>query len=153
MHEKLGNMVVWRRFSGVATFFLHAIDDFLQSNAKVSLKELQLLIQLRSGGGTLRMMDLASRLRITKAGITKMVGRLEQQDLVQRQVSETDRRVKYVTLTDGGLERLAGTAPKMTKWLHAHFLDVFDEAELKMLNTAMLKLIDVNDMADPADRN
>jgi DNA-binding MarR family transcriptional regulator len=82
MHEKLGKMVVWRRFSGVATFFLHAIDDFLQSNAKVSLKELQLLIQLRSGGGTLRMMDLASRLRITKAGITKMVGRLEQQDLV-----------------------------------------------------------------------
>jgi hypothetical protein len=41
----------------------------------------------------------------------------------------------------------------MTKWLHAHFLGVFDEAELNMLNTAMLKLIEVNDMADPADRN
>ena len=77
-------MVVWRRFSGVASFFRNSIDGFLREHVDLSLTEVQLLIQIRSSGDSVRMVDLAKALRISKAGITKMVGRLEEQGPVRR---------------------------------------------------------------------
>ena len=145
-------MVVWRRFSGVASFFRNSIDDFLREHVDLSLSEVQLLIQLRSAGGSARMVDLAQALRISKAGITKMVGRLEEQGHVRRKASAEDGRVKNVSLTSKGAIRLKGTRPQLSRWLNQHFTDVFNDQELKMLNKAMLKLIEANQIEDPADQ-
>jgi len=152
MHEELGKLVVWRRFSGVATFFRNSIDDFLREHADLSLSEVQLMIQIRSAGGSTRMVDLAQGLRISKAGVTKMVGRLEAQGHVRRQASKEDARVRNVVLTSTGSARLKRTRPLIAKWLHEHFIDVLSERELATLNRAMLKLIKVNQLDDPALR-
>ena len=37
-------------------------------------------------------------------------------------------------------------------WLKQHFTDVFNDQELKTLNKAMLKLIEANQIQDPADQ-
>jgi len=150
MHKELGKLGVWRRFSGVATFFRHSIDDHLRERFDVSLSEIQLMIQIRSAGGSIRMVDIADALRISKAGITKMVGRLEQQGHVRRQPSTEDGRVKNVTLTTKGANRLSKTRPVLSKWLNEHFTEVLTDQELKALNKAMLKLIDANEIEDPA---
>ena len=152
MHKELGKMVVWRRFSGVASFFRNSIDDFLREHVDLSLSEVQLLIQIRSAEGSVRMVDLAQALRISKAGITKMVGRLEEQGHVRRKTSAEDGRVRNVVLTSKGANRLKGTRPQLSQWLNQHFTDVFNDQELKTLNKAMLKLIEANQMEDPADQ-
>ena len=151
MHKELGKLVVWRRFSGVATFFRNSIDDHLRENFDLSLSEIQLMIQIRAAGGSMRMVDIAAALRISKAGITKMVDRLEQQGHVRRKPSPEDGRVKNVTLTTKGANRLSKTRPVLSKWLNEHFTDVFSDQELKMLNKALLKRIDANEIEDPAD--
>jgi DNA-binding MarR family transcriptional regulator len=151
MHKELGKLVVWRRFSGVATYFRNAIDDNLREHANLSLSEVQLMIQIRSAGESVRMIDLAKALRISKAGITKMVGRLEEQGLVRRKASSTDGRVRNVILTPRGAKQLKGTRPLISKWLNQNFTDVFNDQELKTLNKLMLKLIEANEFGDPAD--
>ena len=151
MHKELGKMVVWRRFSGVASFFRNSIDDFLREHVDLSLSEVQLLIQIRSAGGSVRMVDLALALKISKAGITKMVGRLEDQGHVRRKTSAEDGRVRHVVLTARGANRLKGTRPQLSQWLNQHFTDIFTDQELKTLNKAMLKLIEANQIEDPAD--
>ena len=152
MHKELGKLVVWRRFSGVATFFRNSIDDLLRERVDLSLSELMLLIQIRSAGGSIRMVDIAQALRISKAGITKMVGRLEAQGHVRRKASAEDGRVRNVVLTTKGANRLKKSRPLLSPWLNQHFTDVFSDQELKTLNKAMLKLIDANQMQDPADQ-
>ena len=152
MHRKLGKMVVWRRFSGVANFFRNSIDTHLRENFDLSLAEIQLMIQIRSAGGSVRMMDIAQALSISKAGITKMVGRLEEQGHVRRKASAEDGRVRNVLLTSKGATRLKETRPQLSRWLNQHFTDVFNDQELKTLNKAMLKLIEANDIADPAEQ-
>lgn len=146
-------MVVWRRFSGVALNLLNAIDGLLRQHEDLSLAELRLLLQLRSAGEPQRMVDLAEGLEITKAGATKMVGRLEQKGFLQRQACVRDGRAKQVELTESGAAALQASHPKLVRWLSRHFLDVFDEEELALLNRALLKLIVANQMDDPADRD
>lgn len=152
MHKELGKMVVWRRFSGVASFFRDSIDTFLRDHVDLSLSEVQLLIQIRSAGGSVRMMDIAKALNISKAGITKMVGRLEKQGHVRRKASAEDGRVRNVILTSRGANQLKETRPQLSRWLNQHFTDVFSDKELKTLNNAMLKLITANQIQDPADQ-
>ena len=152
MHKELGKMVVWRRFSGVASFFRNSIDDHLREQVDISLSEVQLMIQIRAAGDAVRMVDLARALRISKAGITKMVGRLEEQGYVRRKTSATDGRAKNVALTTKGANRLKSTRPLLSKWLNQHFTDVFTDQELKALNKAMLKLIAANQIPDPANQ-
>lgn len=152
MHKELGKMVVWRRFSGVATYFRESIDSHLREHVDLSLSEVQLMIQIRSAGGSIRMMDIAQALKISKAGITKMAGRLEKQGHVRRKASAEDGRVKNVILTSKGANRLSETRPQLSRWLNQHFTDVFSDQELKMLNRAMLKLIEANQIPDPANQ-
>ena len=152
MHKNLGKMVVWRRFSGVASFFRDSIDAHLRDQFDLSLTEIQLMIQIRAAGGSVRMMDIAQALNISKAGITKMVSRLEKQAYVRRKASAADGRVRNVFLTTKGATRLKETRPQLARWLNQHFTDVFSDQELKTLNKAMLKLIEANEIADPAER-
>ena len=98
------------------------------------------------------MMDIAQALRISKAGITKMVGRLEKQGHVRRNVSADDGRVRNVVLTSTGEDRLKECRPQLSRWLNRNFTDVFNDQELKTLNKAMLKLIEANQIQDPADQ-
>ena len=152
MHKELGKLVVWRRFSGVASFFRNSIDDHLRRHFDLSLSEIQLMIQIRSAGGSIRMVDIAQALRISKAGITKMVGRLEKQGFVRRKASPEDGRVKNVFLTAKGASQLKKTRPLLSGWLNEHFTDVFNDQELKALNKTMLKLIEANGIQDPANQ-
>ena len=151
MHETLENLVVWRRFSGVAAHFRDAVDAVLQEKVDLSLSELYLMIQVRSAGGRTKMGDLSDGLKITKAGITKMVDRLEAQGHVRRERAENDRRVRYITLTQKGARTMRSTRPKLQVWLEEHFLRPLSDSDLKAVNAAMLKIIAANGMEDPAE--
>jgi DNA-binding MarR family transcriptional regulator len=54
--------------------------------------------------GTIRMSELAKRLRMTQAGTTTVVDRLVELELVTRQRDVTDRRLIYLTATESGRE-------------------------------------------------
>ena len=61
--------------------------------------------------GPLRMSDLAAQLTLSRGGATRLIARMEDEGLVEREIPKTDRRATYARLTDKGVEALhAGQA-------------------------------------------
>jgi len=61
--------------------------------------------------GPLRMSDLASRLTLSRGGATRLVARMEDEGLVEREIPKSDRRATYARLTDKGVEALHRAKP------------------------------------------
>lgn len=72
----------------------------------------EVLLRLsRSPDGRLRMSELSRQLTITTGGATRMMERLERDELVRRVPSTADRRVVYAEVTETGraeLDRVIG---------------------------------------------
>jgi DNA-binding MarR family transcriptional regulator len=60
---------------------------------------------LNSPNGKIRIKDIAANLGITSGGVSQIVDNLVRDGLVIRHVSEDDRRVSWVSLSDEGSKR------------------------------------------------
>lgn len=69
--------------------------------------------------GPLTLGALAEHERLTPPSVTKVVGRLEDQGLVERRSDPTDRRVCRVSTTEAGEHLLAASRAQTTAWLAA----------------------------------
>ena len=78
----------------------------------LSAVEFEVLMRLaRSPGQQLRMTDLAAQTSLSTSGVTRVVDRMERDDLVCRRACPSDRRSSFATLTDSGKQRLNQTLP------------------------------------------
>ncbi|WP_344665493.1 MarR family transcriptional regulator [Catenulispora yoronensis] len=68
-----------------------------------------------------RVQELANHVPITQSALSRMIGRLESQNLVTRSLCVDDRRGVYVVLTDEGKTRLAEARPTHRAVLAAEF--------------------------------
>jgi MarR family 2-MHQ and catechol resistance regulon transcriptional repressor len=74
--------------------------------------EFEVLIRLaRSPEGQLRMTDLSSQTTLTTSGVTRVIDRLERDNLVTRSACATDRRSSYAVITNAGRQRLEDILP------------------------------------------
>ncbi len=74
--------------------------------------EFEVLLRLaRTPGGALRMSDLATQTQLTTSGITRVVDRLERDNLVERRACPTDRRGLFAHITKAGRTRLDAVLP------------------------------------------
>jgi MarR family transcriptional regulator, organic hydroperoxide resistance regulator len=76
---------------------------FADRSAEFDLSFVQALA-LRELEEPLSMRELADRLNCDASNVTGIVDRLEERDLVERQIVPGDRRVKRLVLTDAGQE-------------------------------------------------
>lgn len=87
--------------------------------------------------GTRRMHELADALAIERYNLTRLVDRLEQEDLVVRSRSAEDGRAAFVTITD------AGKVLRKKMWkvyqvaVSENFLSQFDETEQATMAKAL----------------
>ncbi|BDB97923.1 MarR family winged helix-turn-helix transcriptional regulator [Saccharolobus caldissimus] len=89
--------------------------------------------------GKVPMSRVAEKYMLTKAGLTSIIDRLEEKNLVKRVRSEEDRRVIYVELTDKGREKLAESR-KVFQEVLANFMRKISEDEIKELERIFTKL-------------
>jgi DNA-binding MarR family transcriptional regulator len=82
--------------------------------------------------GPLPLGELAAREQVAPPTITKLLGRLDEQHLIQRERPADDRRVILVSLTDEGRRRLDESRTRRTAWLVDRLtqLGLTDEAAL-----------------------
>jgi DNA-binding MarR family transcriptional regulator len=107
--------------------------DLLASN-DLPLAEFDVLFQLAmSEGHRLRMNELASRVLLSRAGITRLVDRLVADGLVVRLKCASDARGAYASLTDRGRMRLQAAKPAHLCAVKHYFIESFDRAELETL--------------------
>ncbi|MFC0599809.1 MarR family winged helix-turn-helix transcriptional regulator [Streptomyces palmae] len=72
----------------------------------IGRSDLYLLMALESGGGVSRVGDLAARLLVEPSHVTRQIGQLAAQGLVDRTTDAVDRRVRQVAITERGTATL-----------------------------------------------
>ena len=135
-------MLAWVSLVHAGTWLPAALSQHLQEEIGISLAEQDLLKQLDVAGGQLKLVDLARRVFLSKAGVTKMMDRLETAGLVVRERSTTDRRVINARLTPTGKRTVAKSRQLLLAWAKTNFADHLTEAELNALQAALQKLIE-----------
>ena len=83
--------------------------------------------------GPLSLSDVASRENLSAPTITKIVTRLEDQGLIERQADPTDRRVSLVAVSKDGAELLERLRSSRTAYLHRKLSELSDEDLSRLL--------------------
>ncbi len=108
---------------------------------RISAVEFEVLMRLaRSPEHRLRMTDLAAQAALSTSGATRVVDRLEQAGLVERQTCRSDRRGFFAALTEAGLERVAALLPQHLADIDTWFTGRLTAAQLDDL-VATLRVI------------
>jgi DNA-binding MarR family transcriptional regulator len=114
---------------------------------RLSIVEFEVLMRLaRSPGGRLRMTDLAAQTSLSTSGVTRVVDRMERDELVRRQACPSDRRSSYAVITAAGLTRLDETVPGQLELVERW---VFGQLEPAQLDTMLQALRTIRDAVHP----
>ena len=85
--------------------------DKALNKAGLSLIKQMVLQLLQAHGGTLTPSEIASLTLRERHDITTLLQRLDKSKLIELRINPTDRRSKYVTITDKGKQALKFSAP------------------------------------------
>jgi DNA-binding MarR family transcriptional regulator len=140
--ERHEYMLAWASLVHAGTFLAAALDRHLSEELGLSLVEQDLLSQVDKSGGRLRMVDLSRLTFLSKAGITKMVDRLESDGHVARRPSREDRRVINAELTDEGRDVLGRSRQLLRAWVKANFAEHLSPEETREFGAALRKLLE-----------
>jgi DNA-binding MarR family transcriptional regulator len=99
-----------------------------------------LLLLSRAGEEGMRRIDLANALQLSPSGITRLLDRLEDQELVAKGECKSDARVSYAILTDDGLAKLREAAPGHVEDIERRLGSVLNEEEIKTLTDLLGRL-------------
>jgi DNA-binding MarR family transcriptional regulator len=145
MDQKLDDLPLntWRLFITANARLLDTIDSEMIAAGCLPLHWYDVLVELAEAPQRrMRMSDLAQRVVLSKSGLTRLVDRLETEQLLERERSAEDRRGAYAVLTDKGLEAMRRSwkvyAQAIVKRFAAHLSD--DEARL--LSAVFQRLLD-----------
>jgi DNA-binding MarR family transcriptional regulator len=128
----------WRAFLTKHAKVARILETDLVARSALPLAEFDVLFQLaQSDDHRLRMNELANRVLLSRAGITRLVDRLVADGLVARLKCESDARGFFAVLTDSGLTRLDEARPGHLAAVKRYFVESFSRPELETLAELM----------------
>src|SRR3954463_16124079 len=130
----------WDSFLRAHATLMRRLEVDLAQATGLSLADFDVLAQLARAGGELRMTDLASRVLVSRSGMTRRVARLVEEGLVRRANTDADARGVVVALTDAGVARLTETAPVHLRGVSKLFVAQLEDQELAVLKNALDKV-------------
>jgi DNA-binding MarR family transcriptional regulator len=127
-------LAAWRGMLRAHADLVRCLDAELREAHELSLHEYEVLLVLDNAPERrLRMSELATAVVLSQSGLTRLVDRLVRAGAVERTRCETDRRGLNAELTEAGRARLEEARPTHLAGIHARFVDLFDERELRIL--------------------
>jgi DNA-binding MarR family transcriptional regulator len=138
-------MLTWASLMHAGTHLPAELGRYLQAELGLSLAEQDLLKQLMLGGGELKLSELSQRIYLSKAGITKMMDRLQKAGFVKRVPSKTDRRVIMARLTKRGAIVLERSFELLGPWVEANLRQHLDDNQLLALKDSLESLLKSHD--------
>lgn len=79
------------------------------------------------------MSELSRKLMVSNGNVTGVVDRLERAGMVRRNISQNDRRVLFIDLTEAGRKAFAAMAKAHEQWISELLCDL-SGAEMAKLN-------------------
>lgn len=124
----------WRGLLRAHACLAKRLDSELEHAHRLPMTSFEVLHHLEgSGGGRMRMCDLADQAQLSRSGLTRLVDRLERDGLLERCSCEQDARGSYACLTADGRERLREARGTHLAVMREHFFSRFSEGELRVL--------------------
>ena len=130
----------WRVFLECAFALIDILDAELRDERGLTLRWYDVLVQLDEAGGSCRMTELAQRILASKSGLTRVIDRMEDEGLVQRERPQDDRRVILVLITPKGLEALQVARAVHRRGIDEHFVRHLNERDLAALRRMFEKV-------------
>jgi len=116
-------------------------DADLMREQQLAISEYTTLMHLsETPGHRMRMIELAAACDLSLSGMTRIVGRLESQSLVERVRCAEDARGYNAVLTDAGLARLEQAWPTHLASVRRHVFDHLDGTDLTHLARALQRI-------------
>ncbi|MBB6344893.1 MarR family winged helix-turn-helix transcriptional regulator [Nonomuraea muscovyensis] len=134
-------LTVWRTLQRVQVRVTRHLEAELLVAHDLPLASYDVLARLAEAPGRrLRMNDLAARVLLSRSGLTRLIDRLQREELVAREACASDARGLYAVLTDAGAERLAEAGPTYLKGIRTGFLDLLGPGELGRIGDVLAGL-------------
>jgi len=129
-----GELRAWRGLLRAHACLARRLDAELERAHGLPMTSYEVLQHLGdASGGRMRMCDLAERAQLSRSGLTRLVDRLQREELLERCSCEYDARGSYACLTETGRERLTEARGTHLAVVREHFLARFSEEELTLL--------------------
>ena len=138
-------MLTWVSLVDAGSYLPAELGRYLQAEIGLSLAEQDMLKQLKLGGGELKLIELSQRIYLSKAGITKMMDRLERSEFVKRVPSKTDRRVIMARLTQSGEKVLARSFELLGPWVEENLRQHLSDKQLLALKDSLETVLKSHD--------
>jgi DNA-binding MarR family transcriptional regulator len=87
------------------------------------------------------MGDLSESVLFTTGGLTRLLDRMEQDDLVRRERTQDDRRGVYAVLTEAGHARLRQASDTHLRGIQAHFAVELHDDEIETVSPFLARLV------------
>ena len=143
-------LAVWARLLKGHAGLTAEMSARLQREHELSINDYEVLLLLsHADDDRLRRVDLANEVKLTASGITRLLGGLEKRGLVERASCETDARVSYAVLTEGGREKLVQASGPYLEAVGAALTDLYSEKELRTLSELLARLPGAQSEVDP----
>jgi DNA-binding MarR family transcriptional regulator len=111
-HDDQALLGAWHELTGRHARVVSALERSLEANHGLGVTEFEVLERLASSeGDQCRMHDLTDVTHLSQSALSRLVGRLEAEGLVSRNICPDDRRGIYAHITDAGRERYAAARP------------------------------------------
>lgn len=78
------------------------IRSYLKEECETTLPRFDVMAALDRAGEKITMSQLSERLLVSNGNVTVLINRLVEDDIVDRNSDENDRRIQYVSLTEKG---------------------------------------------------
>jgi DNA-binding MarR family transcriptional regulator len=124
----------WSGFIRAHATIVKELDADLQAAHGLPLSSFDVLVQLSlAPEGRMQMSELAEAVHLSRSGLTRMVDRLEHQELIERHRGEGDPRQVFACITKPGLDRLAETTPTHLSGVRRGFLERLSRTQVEQL--------------------
>jgi DNA-binding MarR family transcriptional regulator len=129
-----GELRAWRGLLRAHACLAKRLDAELEQAHRLPMTSYEVLQHLQEApGGRMRMCDLAEQAQLSRSGLTRLVDRLEREELLERCSCDHDARGSYACLTEAGRERMEEARVTHLAVVREHFFSRFSESELSVL--------------------
>jgi DNA-binding MarR family transcriptional regulator len=140
-------LAAWHGMLRTHVMVIRELDEQLERHHRMSVSEFDVLITLDNApDGQLRMSDLADDVMLSPSGLTRLVARLERDELVARRPDPNDGRSSLAQLLPAGRDALAAARRTHNRVIRQRYLDRLSSDDRRALARAWAK---VHDEAPP----
>ncbi|MFV1999014.1 MAG: MarR family winged helix-turn-helix transcriptional regulator [Acidimicrobiia bacterium] len=133
----------WRSMMTAYTRISRKLAIEMEDENELPLEWYPILLMLsQTELGSMRPSDLAEQMGLSRSATTRLIDRLESDELVERSACASDRRGTFVTLTPRGEQKFLTAGRTHLRGIDEHVGTHLTDSELRQLETLLTKLAD-----------